>query len=289
MAEYGHYGGRTAPTATRQGTYALTPSGKFLASINSNDPKQMSAMLRRALDAWNVMSREDRLGPADPLMEISGSARFERFYPVNGLVLRVLSRDIARDSRANDWRASAWNLDYAWFNETEARQFMSYETPKAGQVHQVPAALSRRLTRLNFVDNVRGQTSHFEESQIKTSEITTTVTEIKGKDVFLKITGKSAAVASGTWSVNGFRDMNSPSQQTRGIELGLIGKATYDTLARKFTAFEVVAAGTRWGATQYNGRHDDPGPAPIGYLVTKAGDSAQEKVAPTFWWAYPWR
>ncbi len=46
FSEKGHYGGREKPTGTRQGTYAVAPSGEFLASINNNDPKAMAAMPR---------------------------------------------------------------------------------------------------------------------------------------------------------------------------------------------------------------------------------------------------
>ena len=39
FCEQGHYGGRTQPTNTRQGIYAIAPSGRFLASINSTNPE----------------------------------------------------------------------------------------------------------------------------------------------------------------------------------------------------------------------------------------------------------
>ena len=39
IAEQGHYAGRTRPSFTRQGTYATTADGTFLASWNKNDPR----------------------------------------------------------------------------------------------------------------------------------------------------------------------------------------------------------------------------------------------------------
>ena len=39
IAEQGHYAGRTRPSRTRQGTYATTADGTFLASWNKNDPR----------------------------------------------------------------------------------------------------------------------------------------------------------------------------------------------------------------------------------------------------------
>jgi len=59
FAEQGHYGGR--PGTTRQGTYAATPSGELLASINSNDPQRIADMLRRALDKWQTLPRTARV------------------------------------------------------------------------------------------------------------------------------------------------------------------------------------------------------------------------------------
>src|SRR5437016_2231892 len=63
VAEQGHYGGRPG---TRQGTYAATPSGILLASINSNDPARVAAMLERALAKWETLSRAERLLAEDP-------------------------------------------------------------------------------------------------------------------------------------------------------------------------------------------------------------------------------
>lgn len=51
---------------------------------------------------------------------------YDRFrpdrYPHGGLVLRAIARDLPRevDTRIDDWRKIAWNLDYAWFTREEA-------------------------------------------------------------------------------------------------------------------------------------------------------------------------
>src|SRR5262249_27834326 len=133
FAELGHY--RT-PGTTRQGTYAATPSGLLLASINSNDPKRILAMLQRALAKWRTLKQEERLLPTDPKKQIGDIKRPERFYPEDGLVLRVTTRDLPRDGakpkggKADRW-VNAWNEDYAWFTRTEARQFLPRE-PKVG-------------------------------------------------------------------------------------------------------------------------------------------------------------
>jgi hypothetical protein len=78
IAEQGHYAGQTYPSITRQGTYAAAPSGVLLASINSNDAKAMAGMLRRALERWDVLSREERLLPNDLAGETAQIRRAEQ-------------------------------------------------------------------------------------------------------------------------------------------------------------------------------------------------------------------
>jgi hypothetical protein len=80
-----------------------------------------------------------------------------------------------------------------------------------------------------------------------------------------------------------------PTDQRRGYRGTLLGTATWNAKTGRYEAFEIVAAGIRWGATQYNGRHDDLDPAPIGHLFTLAGDTPAERVAPASYWSYGWR
>src|SRR5438270_2045483 len=84
IAEQGHYGGRSFPSATRQGTYAAAPSGILLASVNSNDPTRIATMLKVAMAKWETLSREQRLLPEDPQAATQGVKRAERLYPKGG-------------------------------------------------------------------------------------------------------------------------------------------------------------------------------------------------------------
>jgi hypothetical protein len=287
IAEQGHYAGRTRPSNTRQGTYAAAPSGVMLASINSNDPVRIADMLQRALAKWETMSRAERLLPEDPQSQTSTLQRAERFYPTDGLVLRVNSRDLPRETQTVDWRGKAWNQDFAWFKKEEAKQFLP--PLQKGEKQDVPAPIIRRIARCHLVDNVRGQVLSFDDSHVEKARLTTEVTAVEGDVVSLRLEGETRTSAEGTWSVNGYRDMNNPTPQKRGYEARLMGKATYDTKKERFLTFEMVAVGTRWGGTQYNGRGDDLNPAPMGVLFTLAGDSPAERVAPAFFGrAYGW-
>jgi hypothetical protein len=283
VAEQGHYGGRVQPTNTRQGTYAFTPSGIFLGSINSNDPNQMRRMMEGALAKWDELSREERLMPADPSDQTPLVRRPEAKYPEGGLVFRVYSRDLPREDQVTGWRADAWNQDFLWFRKDEMKAFV----PEGGE-GEVPAPLVRRMARLNFVDNVRGQTPHFQDRHVEIAWMRAQVVRRDGDVLIIRYSGETRAEESGNWAVAGFDDMRSPSAQVRGVRTRIYGYGHWDSKAERFRSFDLAAIGSRWGATQYNGRRDDRGPAPIGYALTLAGDRPEDRVAPAYHWEYRW-
>ncbi len=198
--------------------------------------------------------------------------RPERFYPENGLVLYVTSRDMPRDPQkpnptAGTWRELAWNQDYAWFTKDEAKQFLPAQ-PQVGKKQELPVPILHRIACAHLVDNVRGQTAPFEERQVKKARLTTEVTAVDGNVVTLRLAGETRTEAEG------FR--------RHGLDMRLLGKATYDLTKERFLTFEMVALGTRWGGTQNNSRRGDLDEAPIGLLFTLAGDSPCERIAPAF-------
>lgn len=274
FAELGHY---RQPGGTRQGTYCVSPSGVLLGSVNSNDPKRTIDLLEKSLAKWDKLSREERLLPTDPKKQLAELKRPERHYPEDGLVLTVTSRDMPRDAdrpkaeqpraaRA-DWRETAWNQDFAWFTKAEARQFLPAE-PKAGAKQDLPAAIVNRLACAHLIDNVRGQTSPFAESQIKSARLTAEVTAAGGKTVSLRLDGETSTAVD--------------RPRPHSLEMKLLGTATFDLTQGRFTAFELVAVGVRAGSTQLNGRRGDTDPAPIGILFALAGDGPCERIAPAF-------
>ena len=104
FCEEGHYGGPHAHGTTRQGIYCCTPSGKFLASVNTTDPRRMERMLRDALAAWKAMPAKERLLTYDPAKRRDEIQRRERQYPEDGLPLRVYTRDRTLFiEHRNDW------------------------------------------------------------------------------------------------------------------------------------------------------------------------------------------
>jgi hypothetical protein len=269
FAELGHY---RRPGTSRQGTYCVTPSGVLLGSVNSNDPKRVADLLEKSLTKWGTLKREERLLPTDPRKQLADIKRPERHYPEGGLVLNVTSRDMPREggkaspARAG-WRALAWNQDFAWFTKAEARRFVPPEA-KVGKRQDLPVPLVHRIACAHLIDNVRGQTSPFEESQVKKARLGAEVTAVDGDVVSLRLEGETRTAMEGG--------------REHGLDMRLLGKATFDLAKGRFLTFELVAVGSRWGHTQLNGRRGDTDAAPIGILFTLAKDSPCERVAPAF-------
>jgi hypothetical protein len=269
FAELGHY---RRPGTTRQGTYCVTPSGVLLGSMNTNDPRRITDLLEKSLAKWQTLKREERLLPTDPQKQLADIKRPERFYPKDGLVLSVTSRDMPREAEKEKparagWRAHAWNQDYAWFTKGEAKQFVPPE-PKVGKKQDLPLLLIHRIACAHLVDNVRGQTAPFAENQVKKARLSAEVTAVDGSVVSLRLEGETLTAMEG--------------RRKHGLDMRLLGKATYDLTKARFLTFELVALGSRWGGTQLNGRRGDADAAPIGILFTLAADSPCERVAPAF-------
>lgn len=288
IAEQGHYAGRTIPSSTRQGTYATTADGTLLTSWNSNDPREVASKLRQAIAKWERIQAENRPSADTGRFEATKLNRPDRFFPDGGLILRVHTRDLPRDPPQEVRWAKSWNQDFAWFKKDEARLFVPPDLAPE-RTCEVPKTLVERLARMHFVDNVRGQTTHFPANAVQEATLTSRIIEIERDVVTLRLEGRTKTEQEGRWSIAGYRDMNRASAQKRGMELRLLGQARYDRQQAKFVSFELVAVGTRWGGTQYNGRSRDLNPAPYGALVTLAGNTGAERVAPEHFWAYGWK
>ena len=282
IAEQGHYAGRTRPSFTRQGTYATTADGTFLASWNNNDPRYVASKLREALKNWDNLEAEGRKFSREDPLNIAQLSRPDRFFPEDGLVLKVNTRDLPRDPPQQGQWAHAWNQDFAWFTKDEAGQFLPGEI-ETGRPREVPRHLVERLARFHFLDNVRGQTPPFPARAIEDATLTSRVTAVDGDVISLRLEGRTKAVQKGDWPIRAF---DRPNAHERGLEMKLLGSARFDRKQGRFVGFEVVAIGTRWGATQYNCRGDDLPPAPFGAVLSLAGASRAERVAPEHFRGY---
>jgi hypothetical protein len=274
VAEQGHYAGRTYPTGTRQGYYALTAGGTVLAAMNSRYPQRMIEMMQLALRRWTELAGEG-LATSEP-----GEYRPARpnRYPTDGLVLQLVARDLPRevDTRKEDWRKYAWNLDYAWFTRQEARDLVPAPAVPGAQ-RAAPQEVIRRLARFHLRDFVRGEPSVWPEEAIRRGELTSEVVARTGDEVQLVLRGRITLQHEARW----VRPEDGEERRSDcGFDATLYGEAVWNAALERFTAFELVAAGPRWGTNQYNNRADDLGPAPMGIAFGLAGSEPRDRTPP---------
>ena len=296
VAEQGHYGGRTLPSATRQGQYACTADGRLLASINTREPAPMVNMMEEALRRFRALSSPTAPASpaADPVSDspVAPDPRYVRRPPEGGLVLRVFTRDLPRGAAASpaatqpaaagaqakpDWRPTAVNHDHVWLTADEAASLIP-DPATPGTTRPVPETLARRLARFHMIDIVRGETPMWHRDQVRHAEMTTTVEEVTPTATRIRLEGRFRCETEGTWAIRPF----GPKLEglRRGYDARLLGHATWDPAARRFTAFEALAVGERWGGSEHNLRWDDLDPAPMAVLFDLADGTAPGDVTP---------
>ncbi len=272
MAEQGHYGGRTEPTATRQGLYACTSDGELLGSINTRDAAPLLELLEQSLErwrkrpAWGASDDIPESYPIDPGLGWS--------YPDNGLALKVTVRDLPRNSDGLDARH---NIDFAWFTEEEVRALVPGNA-RPGQTWRAPDFFTKRLALRHFIDTVRGQSPGWREANLKVGEFRMTVESAEAGLIRLRMEGRIHLEAEPTYETNPFSKLT--VDKPRGLNLTLYGILAFDSRRRTVESFDAVATGDRWGYTTYNVRFDDPGPAPIGFAFERASDDPIERTPP---------
>ena len=282
FCEQGHYGGKTKPSNTRQGIYAVTATGAFLASINTRNPAEVVRMLKQALVKFDALPRATRSGDR-PALDPTAIARFEQKRPTDGLVLRVYSRDLPRQKVTEGWRGGAWNIDHAWFKRDEVASCIPAATVDAQC--DMPMPILSRLVRAHLVDNVRGQTYSHSVEHIQVARLTAHTARVEGDLQTLQLEGEVRIERRGAWPIRGY---GPDSPQQLGFGGKLFGAARYDRGRGVVTAFRLLAVGMRHGATEFNGRQDDLGPAPMGIAFELAPADAAG-VAPSMHWVYGWK
>ncbi len=281
VAEQGHYAGRAAPSATRQGQYAFTADGRLLASINTREAEPMVGMLSRALARWQDLTGAGAAGESSD----SGPGDYERdprhpsFYPQGGLVLKQTLRDLPRPEGhpSPQTRPQAINFDYAWFRADEVQGFLP-QPLEVGQKRELPPGIVRRLARFHLLDSVRGETPPWRDEDVKSAQMGAEIAGIDGSRVHLRLDGAVRCSQSGTWAIRPFQDRK--EGMTRGYDCRLLGQLTYNTESGAFERFDLVAIGERWGGTEHNARFDDLSPAPMAVVFQKAGDTPADRTPP---------
>lgn len=291
VAEQGHYGGRTIPSATRQGQYAFTADGQLLSSINTRDADRMRGMLHQAIERWQEFSTAGAVSGASAVGTTTAHATtgapttYERdprhpdLYPTGGLVLKQTLRDLPRTvgHAIPQVRPEAINFDYVWFTREDVALFLP-ERLESGARAELPWRLVRRLARFHLLDSVRGETPAWREENVTHARLTTEVTRVDGPLVHLTLEGAVLNQQAGTWAVRPFRQKW--DDLTRGYDCALHGELIYDAYAQRFTRFDLLAVGDRWGGTEHNNRQEDQLASPMGIRFELAGDTPADRTPP---------
>jgi hypothetical protein len=278
VAEQGHYGGRTVPSATRQGQYAFTADGRLLASINTRAADRMLDMMQQALARCQTLTAEQS-ATAVEAGSYERDPRYPDFYPAGGLVLKQTLRDLPRPEGhpSPQKRPEAINFDYAWFTADEARDFLPVPL-EAGARRDLPWRIVRRFARFHLLDSVRGETPPWRDQHVQAAQMTTEIVSVEGALVHLRLEGSVRNSQTGTWAIRPFQEKL--DGMTRGYDCRLHGELTYDTEKATFTRFDLVATGERWGGTEHNNRQEDLPASPMGIVFQLAGDAPADRTPP---------
>lgn len=278
MADGGHY--RGAGT-TRQGIYVCTPAGKLLASVNANDPTRVLATLRQGWEAWEALPEDDRW--IRSVESLRPAHRWEQSFPEGGLVLESACRDLAPERTPNE----RWNRDHVWFARDEVPLWLPPDTAggavDVGFEWELPELVTLRLAQFHLVDNVRGQSVPFARAEVERANLTARVESADEETLALSFRGATRAHAPGPWQLadTTFRPKNG-REYVHGVETELVGRAVFDRSAGRFTSFELVAAGDRWGFTENNGRRNQAEKSPVGFAFRLAPETPAARVSPAF-------
>jgi hypothetical protein len=133
------------------------------------------------------------------------------------------------------------------------------------------------LARFHLRDIVRGEPFAWPEEAVRSAELSSEIVGIEGAEVRLALRGAVRLECELSW----VRPEDGEERRyPTGYDCSLYGEATWNEGRGAFSAFDFVAAGSRWGASQYNNRADDLGPAPLGIAFGLAGTTPADRTPP---------
>ncbi len=267
-------GKRITDRGTRQGFWVFAPGAGVLSRVNTRNPERVLEALDAGLAAWDELTDEQRKLPKD--LDLSSGHRWEDNFPEGGLALERIGRELGNKGLFGE-RSRLWNPDYAWFTEDEL--VAGFPDAMKNEDDLDLSSIARRLARFHLIDNVRGQSLPFADSEIELAELTASVLG-GGDSATLLFRGRTRAVADDTWRLDQDSIWKPSKVIAHGMECEFTGLAVYDIHKRKFNTFDLIAVGRRWGHTVNNGRWRDPAPGRVAFHFGLAPD--MPRIAPTF-------
>ena len=281
IAEQGHYRGRTVPSDTRQGLYTATADGKLLVSVNSTQLGRVQRLLGDAIRIWKKTSSDERSPKFDK--SISVDPEYLQTPPKDGLALLMTTRDLPRGEKSRNTDSQAINFDHVWFEKDEMLAMVP-DDPSKGQLVPLPRVVSERLARFHMIDSVRGETDPYDEDQVKIDNVGLKVMKVSAETIKFVIYGRSEAKRPPTNETSPYTGHKITKEM--GTDLEWSGAVVFDRKQQRFTRFDLLAAGKRWGGSLYNFRDNDSGPEPIGYGFQLIPDVSDDPTPPRYYRYY---
>ena len=210
---------------------------------------------------------------------VATDPRFSQSPPIDGLYLRSISRDLPRDAKAKPTDLMANNIDHVWIKKEEMLAMVP-DDPSKGQLVPMPEAVAERLARFHMIDSVRGQTNPFDEDQIKIKDVGLKVMKVTDDSIKFVVYGRSSADRPPSKKTNpytGFR-----VTKNSGNDLVWSGAVAFDRKQKRFTRFDLLAVGERWGGSLYNFRDTDLNRAPIGFAFQIISNVEDNPTPPSY-------
>ncbi|MBT4138423.1 MAG: hypothetical protein HOE48_10935 [Candidatus Latescibacteria bacterium] len=268
-----------------QGQFVATIEGELLGSRHTADPDDLLAMLNTALSNWdNRTTQKDTSQIAD----LSKDERYVWGYPEDGLVLHLGCTDLPReiDTRPDgEYQRTAHNQDFVWMTREEMLSIVPDGVQK-GDRFSLPENIHRRLVRYHLLDIVRGETPPWAKDVPQDVAMELHVTDLDSDYVHMTLHGGGKLQQKGSWCTQPpRRSVYRRGQmccliEERGFEPALLGHLAFDRVQERFTRFDVLIVGTRWGGTTFNMRCDDTDAAPLGVAMTIANTDAFSRIPP---------
>jgi hypothetical protein len=270
-----------------QGVFIVAPSGRLLQSGVGYSPDAIGPILERGLAVWKNLSRGQQGvdSAAVRLPEVSDRAELQ--YPKDGLVLRLVSRDLPTE--AVPLRSDRYHQSFVWFNKSEVKGLLPEEMSEGSSISW-PRPLAERIVRFCLLDRGRvdGFTPAFSRKSVLQAEFTTRVKSMRGDSVQLEFTGATETdVADAAPFYRGFPKPTAALGR-RGVRTRVLGRGIYDLTNARFIDMQMVAVGVRWGGAYVGRPAEDWIEAPIGFSFSLGDASPAQRVAPDFFDQYGW-
>ena len=231
-----------------------------MVSVNSTQIGRVQRLLGDAIRIWNKTTTTER--SPDFKQAVVTDPRFSKSPPTDGLYLLSMIRDLPRDAKAKSTDLTAKNVDHVWIKKEEMLAMVP-DNPSKGQLVPMPKVVAERLARFHMIDSVHGQTNPFDEGQVKINGVGLKVMKVTDDTIKFVVYGRSSAKRPPSKKTNpytGFR-----ITKNIGNDLVWSGAVVFDRKQQRFTRFDLLAVGERWGGSLYNFRDSDLGRSPIGF------------------------